>query len=153
MKKLPTAFLWDIDGVICDSFQEEFVKQFADGDFSSFERGIPNYQPNRWATAMVNTLSLEHRILFVTARDESFREETIKWLSKHLDDKYLNSGDLYMRPEGDKRSDHIIKRELFEQFKNQFNILAAIDDNWANCRLWISLSIPALTNVVPKEGV
>jgi len=151
MRKLPTAFIWDIDGVICDSFQEEFTVQFANGDFSSFERGIPNYPPIRWAIAMVNTLSREHRIVFVTARDESFREETIRWLSKHLDDSRLHSDDLYMRPTGDQRSDHVVKKELFDQFKNHFNILAAIDDNHSNCRLWISLSIPALTNVIPEE--
>lgn len=151
MKKLPTAFIWDIDGVICDSFQEEFIKQFADGDFTMFERNIPNYPANRWATAMVNTLSLEHRIIFVTARDEAYREETIKWLTRELDTKYLCSADLYMRPVGDRRSDDIIKKELFEKFKDSFNILCALDDRHDNCRLWQSLGIPALTNTIPKE--
>ena len=151
MKKLPTAFLWDIDGVICDSFQEEFIKQFADNDFTMFERNIPNYPANRWAVSMINTLSLEHRIIFVTARDESFREETIKWLTSTLDTKYLHSSDLYMRPAGDVRGDDIIKKELFEKFKGQFNILCAIDDRLDNCRLWQSLGIPALTNTIAEE--
>ena len=151
MKTKQQAWLLDIDGVLCDSIRDEHTEQFKQGDYSVFERNIPNYNCFSWAVSLVSALAESgHKILFVTARDSAYRAETLAWLSKHIASDKIYSQDLYMRSEGDTRDDHVIKRELFEVFKDRYNILAAIDDNLDNCRLWKSLGITALTNTIKE---
>lgn len=151
MRKYPTAIIMDIDGVLANSYHPDFKEQFAKGDFSVFERGIPNYPAFSWAIALVQALSKDHRILFVTARNEDYRDSTIDWLHRNIPSQTIYGCDLYMRKTGDTREDSEIKRELFAKFSTRYNILFAVDDNWNNCRLWESLGIPALTNKIPKE--
>jgi len=151
MRNKPKACIIDIDGVLCDSFRQDFVQQFEQGDYEMFERLIPTYSSNAWAVSLVNSLSKDHVILFVTARDSAYRDATIAWLDKHLDTSNMHSKNLYMRTEGDRRPDSEIKLELYKQFKCGYDILFAIDDNISNCTLWKSLGITALTNTITEE--
>ena len=152
MRKKPKAVIVDIDGIVCDSFRKDFITQFERGNYEMFERLIPTYPPNAWAISLVNSLSIDHTILFVTARDSAYREGTIAWLDKHLDTTRIYSSNLYMRPAGDRRPDAEIKEELYSKFKDSYDILLAIDDSLSNCRLWKSKGITALTNTIPEES-
>jgi hypothetical protein len=151
MKSKPNAAIIDIDNVLANSFRKEFIEQFNSGDFSVFEALIPTYSANAWCVKLVNSISKDMEILFVTARDSTFRDATIAWLDDKLDTSKIYSKNLYMRPAGDTGTDSEVKRELYELFKDDYNILFAIDDNLDNCRLWQSLGIPALTNTISEE--
>lgn len=50
---------------------------------------------------------------------------------------------LHMRQTDDKRSDYIIKHEIYnEHIRDKYNILAAFDDRLQVCRLWYELGLP-----------
>lgn len=78
-------------------------------------------------------------IIFLSGREEIFREQTQRWLDKHG----FGGLQLIMRPAGDKRNDAIVKQELYEaHIKGKYNVLAVFDDRARVCRMWHSLGLP-----------
>lgn len=84
------------------------------------------------------------KIIFMSGRVDSCREDTVKWLSNYFDDVSY----LYMRTTGDSRSDRIVKEELFwEHLAPNWNIVASFDDRPRVVRLQHDLGIPNVINV------
>lgn len=76
------------------------------------------------ADAIQQSLRSTRKLLFVTGREEKFRELTTKWLNQ-----YFDNYELYMRPSSDKRKDYIVKEEiLINQILPKYNIFLAYDD-------------------------
>lgn len=61
--------------------------------------------------------------VFITARPEMVRAETIAWLAQHLPFGFDSIGDLMMRPHGDKRPSPELKPALLQEW---------IDNNFAD---------------------
>lgn len=142
--RIPTT-IWDIDEVICKSWKPEYTDQFANGNFKEFEKGIPTYEPYGWAVIIINILlKADIKIVFITARNENYRDQTEKWLMKHIG---VNKSqyDLFMRPSNDDiTKDHVIKKAIWDKIKNNYDVLFAIDDKKENAELWDVLGIPSL---------
>ena len=80
-------------------------------------------------------------VLLVSGREESFRPETERWL-KVNNIKYTA---LFMRPQGDKRKDNIVKQEIYEQsIKGKYNVLYVLDDRLRVCRMWYEQGLTVL---------
>ncbi len=79
------------------------------------------------------------KIIYFSGRTEKCREDSIKWLTKYVDDEYP---ELYMREIGDQRADEIIKLELYnEHIKNSHNVLGVFDDRLKVFRMWYKLGL------------
>ena len=77
----------------------------------------------------------------VTGRDATFRQVTSDWLSKNQ----IFYNQLLMRPEGDKRRDDLVKRELYDQhIKDKYNVLFVLDDRDRVVAMWRSLGLTCL---------
>lgn len=77
-------------------------------------------------------------IILVSGRDETAREETEKWLAKNM----VPYDKLFMRKEGDRRSDDIVKKEIYkEKIEPEYGILGVFDDRPQCVRLWQSLGL------------
>jgi predicted kinase len=77
-------------------------------------------------------------IIFFSGRNDKFINQTKQWL------KYngFNSYELYMRKDGDNRSDRIVKKEMFDvHVKNKYNVLFCMDDRDAIVSLWRELGL------------
>lgn len=84
--------------------------------------------------------ALKDKIIFVTGRDEKYRDITETWL-----DKYFEDYELYMRPDEDKRSDYIVKEEITRtKILPRYNILMAYDDRPRILRIYRRLGIQTL---------
>jgi hypothetical protein len=82
-----------------------------------------------------------HRIIFVTARDDSCFDDTYRWLTLNCP-PFIK---LYMRKTGDTRNDGVIKREIYEQFiKPEYNVLCTIDDRQRVVDMWRSIGLTCL---------
>ena len=69
-------------------------------------------------TDVINTyFNKGYKILFVSGREDKYREQTEKFLKKHFPDLTYS---LYMRKTGDMRKDTIIKKEIY------------VDNIWCN---------------------
>lgn len=73
-----------------------------------------------------------HKIV-LSGRDSVSREETEQW----LDINEVEYDDLFMRSEGDKRKDSVVKRELFdEHIRDKYRVLFVLDDRQQVVDMW-----------------
>lgn len=83
----------------------------------------------------------DHKIIFVTGRNEKYRNISIEWIEKYL----LFDYSLYMRPELDKRKDFIIKKEIYELYiKPTYNVRFCIEDRPRVIRQYRKLGLNTL---------
>jgi hypothetical protein len=85
--------------------------------------------------------------LFVSGREDSCMEDTIKWLKYHINisislHSSINNDNLYMRKTADYRDYTIIKKEIYEKhIKDKYNVLFVLDDRSKVIRMWRSLGL------------
>lgn len=128
---LPSTVLVDIDGTLAH------MAGRSPSDWSK----VGEDSVDITVRSVVNSLSPSTFITLLSGRDSVCREATVKWLY----DNNVEYNNLYMRKEGDSRSDVIVKKELFdEHIKGKYNVLYAIDDRPKVCRLWRELGIKVL---------
>jgi len=138
-KRKMKAYICDIDGCLADSELRDFFKeQISKGDYSWFESRIPSFPPIESMTRLVFALKNEHRIIYLTARNSSYRSATIKWLKRFL----LWDSKMYMRPDGNKDEDYVIKEVLLKQILEKYDVVGAIDDNPKCVAMYMAYGIP-----------
>lgn len=131
---LPEAIIVDIDGTVAS---HEGVRNPYDTTKYHLDRP-------RWDVIKVVQdyayRSIPKRIIFVSGRDENFREVTYEWLMEWV--KVPIEG-LYMRPGFDTRRDDVIKLELFDNhIRGKYNIWGVFDDRNRVVKAWRSINLP-----------
>lgn len=109
----------DIDGTLAlNTYRDIF-------DFEKCETD----EPNEPVVHMVLSTQEHHtpdNIIICSGREEKYREQTERWLTKHLGNAWVR---LLMRPTDDNRPDNIVKREIYEQhILPYFNVRYVVDD-------------------------
>ena len=90
------------------------------------------------AESLRGFFALGYEIIFVSGREERFRDPTEKFL-KNVSEKFsFKYGKLFMRPEGDFRKDCIIKEEIYDREFKDYNVLAVFDDRPQVISMWRS---------------
>jgi predicted kinase len=80
------------------------------------------------------------QIFFFSGRDSVCKPQTAAWI---VDNFGFTDISLHMRPEGDKRPDEIIKKELYYQIVDgRYNVLFILDDRKKVIDMWRSLGLP-----------
>lgn len=78
------------------------------------------------------------RLVFLTGRPQSTREETENWLNSKIRSDY----DLIMRPTSDNRSGDIVKKELWEKYvEPYYNTLCVFEDSNKCVEMWRDLGL------------
>ena len=74
----------------------------------------------------------------MSGRSEDARKDTEEWLAKNM----IPYDNLYMRAEGDRRKDAIIKEEIYHEFiEPKFCVIGVFDDRNQCAKLWRSLGL------------
>jgi phosphoglycolate phosphatase-like HAD superfamily hydrolase len=133
------AVIVDMDGTLCDVSTVIHLQAEPDG-FDAFHRGCAQCPPHR----EVVDWCVEHHsrglaILIVTGRDAWAHALTDQWLREHLPVRHAG---IYMRRNGDFRSNLEVKRDIHSRLESTYEIRAAIDDDPEILRLWQQLGIP-----------
>jgi uncharacterized HAD superfamily protein len=82
-----------------------------------------------------------HKIIFVSARDESCFNDTYEWLCKNCP-PFVK---LHMRKAGDVRDDAIVKREIYEtSIKPNYKVVAVFDDRQKVVDMWREIGLTCL---------
>ena len=128
---LPMAIICDIDGTLAlQNGRGPYEFEKAGGD-----------DVNEAIAAILRRFE-GHRKIFVTGREEKYRDMTVEWLY-NADIGIWHR--LLMRPTGDKRNDTIIKREIYErEIAGKFNVEYCLDDRDRIVALWRSLGLTCL---------
>lgn len=125
---LPNAIICDLDGTLA---------LFDRTKVSAYDRDFTKDELNKSVYILLRSYNMD--IFLLTGRQEKDREQTELWLKMH-DVRYDG---LHMRQTDDKRSDYIVKKELYnEHIKGKANIFGVFDDRLQVCRLWHELGLP-----------
>lgn len=111
------AVLVDIDGTVAD---HEGVRGHHEYDKVGLD--LSNYNVIKIVRA---ALQAGYTPVFMTGRPEKSRYDTRQWLNRHV----TTAGNLFMRQDGDRRADYVVKNELFDEYvRNTYNVVVAFDD-------------------------
>jgi uncharacterized HAD superfamily protein len=73
-----------------------------------------------------NVCTSSTSLLIVTGREQRFKNITIQFLEKNS----IDYSKIFMRENGDSRSNEIVKKEIFmKEIKPKWDVIYAIDDN------------------------
>lgn len=130
---LPPAVIVDIDGTIAK------MKDRSPYDY----KRVGEDEPQKDVIALVNLLFEQgYKILIVSGRDSSCREETKQWLDISGIHGY---SELFMREEGDRRKDNIVKYEIFNKFiRDKYCVNYVLDDRNQVVEIWRKLGLRTL---------
>jgi predicted kinase len=131
-ESLPKAIICDLDGTLAHMNGRNPY------DASTCEDDILN---NAVEQCLYGMATLGHRIIFMSGRDDKYREQTMAFLRKN-DILDWCRPELHMRATGDNRKDSIVKRELYEaHVLGKYNVRFVLDDRDQVVELWRSLGL------------
>lgn len=130
------AYIVDIDGTLALNTGRNIY------DLSRVQEDALNYPVAEVVHELYNA---GNWIIYLSGREETAYDETLKWLNRYMPIDYDRStGDplLYMRPEGDRRKDYIVKLDLFDSYVRPYwNVSGVFDDRDQCVRLWRDLGL------------
>jgi predicted kinase len=127
---LPNAVICDIDGTLA---------LFDITSVNAYDRDFTKDELNRSVYSLLHRYTADTTIFLVSGRQEKAREQTVAWLKINN----VPYDHLYMRQTDDKRSDYIVKDEIYNEYiKGRCNIIGVFDDRLQVCRVWHELGLP-----------
>jgi Zn ribbon nucleic-acid-binding protein len=134
------AIICDIDGTLSDNRYRRVLLRQKPPKWKEFLAGAVNDKPNLWVVELLHSLSQGYPILLVTGRDEGDRTMTETWLSLYN----VPYDRMWMRTLKDYRSDPIIKKEILNAIRAEYEPWLALDDRPDTIKMWRENNIPCL---------
>ena len=144
-EKVP-AIIVDLDGTLTDPSHRQHHIEKHPKNWDAFFDGIQGDPPNQWCVQLIRGMrSIGFRILFVTGRDVTHKDETLLWLNRHNYFLEMTDIHLFMRAKDDKRPDNIVKSEIYTRsIEQRFNVLYALEDRKRVADMWREIGITCL---------
>jgi uncharacterized HAD superfamily protein len=108
---------FDIDGTLADINHRVHYLRESPKNWNMFKAEMVNDKPIKQICSIAREMYyVGNHVILCTGRGEENREVTQYWLRKHE----IKFAKLYMRSEGDRRGDDIVKKELLDQIVVDF---------------------------------
>jgi FMN phosphatase YigB (HAD superfamily) len=124
--------IFDIDGTLADVSERIHHLQKNPKNWKAFFRGMAQ---DRAIRSMVRLCNILHqtgiRIVLCSGRSEEHRTETVQWLKK----QNVKYHELRLRPDGDRRSDVMVKREMLSGI-DKGKVLFVVEDRNRVVQMW-----------------
>ena len=145
MASKPKAIIVDIDGTLANiQHRVHFIEGPGKKDWDGFNSVLHLDEPKKEIMEIVRAMKFYDEnlaILLVTGRFNTHRLETVEWLLKHQ----VDWQGLYMRCDGDYRSDAIIKRIIYRDIiEPHYNVVAVFEDRDKVVKMWRELGLTCL---------
>jgi FMN phosphatase YigB (HAD superfamily) len=103
--------IFDIDGTLADVSERIHHVRKKPKNWNAFFQVMAQDKAIHSVVRLCNILYASGiRIILCSGRSEEHRPETVQWLA----DKSVNSHELKLRRDGDRRSDAVVKREMWQ---------------------------------------
>lgn len=131
MKK---AIIVDIDGTLADVEHRVHHVQAKAKNWRAFNDAMDMDELNIWCAKLIDAMKAQSfDILFVTGRDEDYRDKTETWLKIYN----INYDKLFMRASIDFRPDHEVKKEIYlKEIKQKWEVVFVVDDRLSVVEMW-----------------
>jgi predicted kinase/phosphoglycolate phosphatase-like HAD superfamily hydrolase len=130
-----TTIAFDADGTLVDVSALTHLVRGSYRDFDRFHRSSLWSPPNQEVVDLAKEAADRgFKVIVVTAREELYRDVTQSWMDKH-GVPYEN---IFMRGMGDRRPDHIAKRQMFEEINKHYDVVHFVDDRHDIAEVWRS---------------
>ena len=120
----------DMDSTLSDVRHRVHFLHQTPKDWSGWNAGAKDDSPNvpiiQTVLALYNAYRSRTQFVVFSGRIESLRNDTTSWMRKHLGPEFANDVTLYLREDGDRTPDHILKERWLKQLS--LPVLLAIDD-------------------------
>lgn len=149
-RKNPRVAVFDLDGTLTDtSHRQHYLEQYPK-DWQAFFNACDKDAPQK---TVLNTLLLYSQagydIWIVSGRSDEVKNLTMQWLHEHLHFRdfpvlFKSNVTLVMRPEGDYRPDHELKREWLNEgvLPSKDRIEVVYDDRDKVVAMWREQGFP-----------
>jgi hypothetical protein len=115
----------DIDGVVADVRHRVHYVEQRPKNWKKFFAAAVHDEPHAEGLAVVEKLTEDHEIIFLTGRPEHLRDDTTEWLGRHG----LDGHRLLMRPEGDRGPSARFKLREVQRLARHRHVAMVIDDD------------------------
>ena len=115
----------DIDGVLADVRHRVHYVEQRPKDWKRFFAAAAQDDAHPEGLAVVNKLTEDHEVVFLTGRPENLRDDTVAWLERHG----LDGHRLYMRPEGNRGPAARFKVDQVRRIARRRKVAVVIDDD------------------------
>jgi predicted kinase len=115
------------------------------GFFDAMDMDVP-YQP---IVKLLDLLPGSVSIVFCSGRPEEYRSLTERWFS--IQNIFFDA--LFMRSTGDTRPDHIVKKEILAQIREEYDPFLVIDDRQSVVDMWRAEGLTCLQCRDPQEAL
>lgn len=135
-----TAVIVDVDGTIADNTHRQHFISYDPKDWTGFFGECKDDTPRNNVLYVVKYWKSQgDEIVFVTGRNESSRTDTRTWLKQKCGIYY---GQLYMRPDDDRRHDHVVKREIYERdIAPHYDVRLVLEDRASVVKMWREIGL------------
>lgn len=131
--------IFDLDGTVCDCTHRLKYLETKPKDWDSFYGAVGQDEPITQSVELLKLLLPRYRIIFLSGRRESCRDDTNKWLKRYgLHNYYI----LQLRKDGDFRPDTIVKKEFYEDnIKPFWKPFLVFEDRASVVEMWRGLGL------------
>lgn len=130
----PNAVIFDIDGTLADCRHRLHHIKKKPPDWDSFFAAVGDDTPHKDVTSLLKNLQEGSEILLVSGRPERTRAATELWLNLHLWPSRHRH--LFMRPDDDRRPDHVVKEEILHRIRETWDVWLVVDDRPQVVEMW-----------------
>jgi hypothetical protein len=148
------AIVIDLDGTLASvTWRLSHLQGKGRKDWKAFFAGMGRDAPIPWVVELVNADHGDAARLIVTGRPDGHRDVCGTWLDRHG----IGYDELHMRPAGDFRPDHVVKRELHDrELAPRYDITLVVDDRPNVVEMWRELGyhvvVPSDPGLDPTDG-
>ncbi|HEU0296470.1 MAG TPA: HAD family acid phosphatase [Anaerolineales bacterium] len=132
--------IFDIDGTLADVSERIHHVRKKPKNWNAFFQGMAQDKAIHSVVRLCNILYASGiKIILCSGRSEEHRPETIRWLAE----KGVDYHELILRPDGDRRTDAAVKREVLAGL-DRSKILFVVEDRSRVVQMWRSEGLVCL---------
>lgn len=143
----PKCIIVDLDGTLCNVDHRRHLVEVAPAyrKWDEFFDRMGDDTPKEWCQALVFGMARKHKIVFVSGRWEKYRRVTETWLMFHMQMQAHHHYELFMRPNDDKRSDELVKLDIYRKaIEPRLDVLFCVDDRKRVVDMWRAAGLDVL---------
>jgi phosphoglycolate phosphatase-like HAD superfamily hydrolase len=130
--------IFDLDGTLSNPENRTHFLLGAKKDWRAFYKACGGDAPISNTVAIFKALKISKLCWVVTGREDTVKPETLQWFAEHG----IEPDNMLMRPEGDYRTDTVLKKELVTSGQIPFDrILCVFEDRNSVVDMWREMGI------------